>query len=93
MDAVGILVVPEVDTHVVSDRLVMALVICLDHSRYPLVAGGKLPGQVKNMVHWVVIENTQLGSMELGLVVRELGFDVVVWSLGMPGLLCARKVW
>ena len=92
-DFVGIYVVLEDYTNVVSDRLEMVLGVCSDHSRYSLVACRRLLGQVKNMPPWIVVENTLIGSMEPDLVVRELEFDVVVQPLGVLGMLYVLKVW
>ena len=90
---VGVVVVLEDYMEVFSDRLVMVLVVCSDHLRYPSVAGEMLFSQVKNMPPQFIIENTLIDLIELDLVVEELRFDIVVRPLGVLGMLCVLKVW
>ena len=81
------------ETNFVSNSLVTMLDVCLDHLRYPMVAGGRLLGQVKNILPQVVVESTLICLMELGLVVGELEFSVVVQPpFGVLGMLCALQV-
>ena len=89
---VDILVVLEDYTNFVPDRLVIVLVVCSNHLRYPSVACKSLLDQVKNMLLLIVVENTRIGSIEPVFVAGELACDLVVWPLCVLGMLCALKV-
>ena len=81
------------ETNFVSNRFVMMMDVCFKHLRYPMVAGGRLLGRVKNMPPHVFLKRTLIGLMELGLVIGELEFSVVEQPpLGVLRMLCALQV-